>query len=918
MSAPGRPNGEFRGAQHEGTPVSGRDLLAWAQDGSPNGEPGAVVRPAEAVQAGSGAPPAPSERTQALAGAEWQAGMLERTEQLCRSGSFELRWPSGRVILSVGLRALLGLPDAASDDLHDDPPDGAPDGIPANAGIDALAWVPPEEQALVAGAWRGALPGEPFEFQHQVVCTDGRRLVVLHRGMRSAAVEPEVRGVATLQDITAQCEAQRRLQDLASKDDVTGLANRGSLIEQLDRAMHGARRVSGSLALMALDVPRIAEIRAGMGTGAGDVLAMSLAARLREACGTQGLVARLGDTEFAWLLETADAAGDAEPLRQQALAMQALLQAPVRLGATDVFPLCRIGVGRFPGDGDSPVVLLEAAQTARLEASAGGGPAFFRPETIARALRDMRIEAALRKALCSDEFELQYQPKVDLAQGGVVGAEALLRWHPVDLGTVSPTEFIPIAEVAGLIGAIDEWVLRRVCAQAAKWRRAGLPVLRIGVNLSPVQLQRPDLALRLESLLTATGVEPAWLGVELTESLLMNDVERTATALRGLRAIGIEISLGNFGTGFSSLHRLSRLPIDVVKIDRSLVQDVMAATEQVSVTRAIIDMAHGLQMKVLAEGVETEGQLSLLAFHGCDQMQGFCFSPPLAPDDFAALLAQDKRLPDRFLNRVRRSHTLLLVDDEENILSALKRLLRRDGYQIITATSAADGLQRLVEHEVDVIISDQRMPGMTGVEFLHRAKALYPHTVRMVLSGYTELQSIIDAVNEGAIYKFLTKPWDDQRLRAHVAEAFRQKDLADENRRLSLQVETTNADLARLNERLEHLLTQQRDHTDLLATSAENTRGILDELPAAVLGVDPDGLVAYANELAEAAFSGAEGLLGRALGDVLPGYGSGDEPVSDLCLNGQRFHLRCSDFVMGAGPRGRLLVLLPQPVAADV
>lgn len=832
--------------------------------------------------------------------------MLMRTELLCRSGSFELRWPSGRITLSPGLRALLGLVDDA----------------PALDGIEALSWVPPEDQALVHGSWRDAVPGQPFAFRHQVVCADGRRLEVLHRGMLSAEPEPEsgfgpeALGVALLEDITAQRMAEQRLQARASQDEVTGLPNRGSLLEQIDRLMRAASGAPCRLALMVLDVPRIAEIRAGMGIGAGDALAMSLAARLREACGGSGAVARLGDTEFAWLFDT-DSPDDDQALRQQALAVQALLQAPVGLGATDVFPLCRIGVGRYPVDADSPAGLLAAAHTARLEAVAGGSPAFFRPETLARALREMRIEAALRQALAVGEFELQYQPKVDLAQGGVVGAEALLRWHPVDLGTVSPAEFIPIAQVAGLIGAIDEWVMRRVCEQAAQWRQAGLPALRIGVNLSPVQLQRPDLAHHLESLLIETGVEPEWIGVELTESLLMDDVERTASALRGLRAIGIEISLGDFGTGFSNLHRLSRLPIDVVKIDRSLVHDVMAATEQVSVTRAIIDMAHGLQMKVLAEGVETEGQLGLLALHGCDQMQGFWFSPPLAPADFAALLAQDKRLPDRFLNRVRRSHTLLLVDDEENILSALKRLLRRDGYQIITATSAADALQRMVEHEVDVIISDQRMPGMTGVEFLHRAKALYPHTVRMVLSGYTELQSIIDAVNEGAIYKFLTKPWDDERLRAHVAEAFRQKDLADENRRLSLQVETTNADLARLNQRLEHLLTQQRDHTELLAASAESTRGILDELPAAVLGVDPDGLVAYANERAEATFSAGEGLLGRALCAVLPGYQPHSEGVTDLQLNGRRFQVRCSDFVLGAGTRGRLLVLLPQPAGID-
>jgi diguanylate cyclase (GGDEF)-like protein len=879
--------------------MSGPELQAWLQNEALPDEAAASACLGGASQTSLGLQV--FGLRQALAQAEGQAGLLARAERLGRLGSFQWQWPSGQVQLSAGLQALLGL-----DPLN-----------PAPQTIEALAWVPPEEQALVGHRWRGALPGERFEFQHHVVCADGRRLRVLHQGMLTAGQGPDALGVALLQDITTQHAATRRLLDLTSQDEVTGLPNRASLLEQIDAALQAAPAGPGCLALMVLDVPRIAEIRASMGIGAGDTLAMSLAARLREVGGGCDVVARLGDTEYAWLFATAPA-DDTESVRQRVLVMQALLQAPVRLGATDVFPLCRIGVGRFPTDGDNPLGLLEAAQAARLEASAGGTPGFFRPETIARALREMRIEAALRRALDTHEFELQYQPKVDLTQGGVVGAEALLRWHPAELGTVSPTEFIPIAEVAGLIGAIDEWVMRRVCEQAAKWRQAGLPVLRIGVNLSPLQLQRPDLAHYLESLLIETGIEPDWVGVELAESLLMDDVERTATALRGLRAIGIEISLGDFGTGFSNLHRLSRLPIDVVKIDRSLVHDVMAATEQVSVTRAIIDMAHGLQMKVLAEGVETEGQLGLLAHHGCDQMQGFCFSPPLAPDDFAALLAEKRRLPDQVLNRSRRSHTLLLVDDEQNILAALKRLLRRDGYQIITATSAAEALQRLVEHEVDVILSDQRMPGMTGVEFLHRAKALYPHTVRMVLSGYTELQSIIDAVNEGAIYKFLTKPWDDERLRAHVAEAFRQKDLADENRRLSLQVETTNADLARLNERLEHLLTQQRDHTDLLATSAESTRGILDELPAAVLGVDPDGLVVYANTLAEAAFSGAEGLLGRALGDVLPAYTPATDVATDLACNGQRFQVRSSAFEVGTGSRGHLLVLWPQPVGFDV
>jgi diguanylate cyclase (GGDEF)-like protein len=831
--------------------MAGRDLHIWPQDATLKAVAAALSGSADEDSArprhapGDSAARPPSLPADGLPRADWQADMLVRTELLCQSGSFELTWPSGLITPSVGLRRLLGLADDAT----------------AQTDIDTLAWVPLEERALVARHWRAAVPGAPFECQHGVLCADGRRLVVRHRGVLSVGPGLETRGVAVLQDITALREADQRMQERWRRDEVTGLANRGSLLEQAAAAIDRARAASSRFALMALDVPRIAEIRAGMGIGAGDALAMSLAARLREASGEHDVVARLGETGFAWLLGI-DALDDADLLLQRGLAMQRLLQAPVRLGATDVFPLCAVGIGRFPVDGDSAVAMLEAAQTARLEASVGGRPAFYRSEAMARAQRHMRIEAALRKALQAGDFELQYQPKVDLAHGGVVGAEALLRWRPADLGAVSPAEFIPIAECAGLIGAIDEWVMRRVCEQAAKWRRAGLSVLRIGINLSPAQLQRPDLPRHLEGLLDETGIGPDWIGVELSESLLMTDVERTATALRGLRTMGIEISLGDFGTGFSNLNRLSQLPIDLVKIDRSLVHDVTAAAEQVSVTRAIIDLAHGLKMKVLAEGVETEGQLSLLAFHGCDQMQGFCFSPALLPDDFAALLAEGRRLPDRLLNRVRRSHTLLLVDDEDNILSALKRLLRRDGYQIIVANSAAEGLQRLVDHEVDVIISDQRMPGMTGVEFLRRAKALYPDTVRMVLSGYTELQSIIDAVNEGAIYKFLTKPWDDERLRGHVAEAFRHKDLA-------------------------------------------------------VLGIDPDGLVAYANRQADAVFSDARGLLGCALGEVLPGLDPIGGSAADVVVGGRRFQVRCSDLVQGDSPRGRLLLVLPRSEPTD-
>ncbi len=841
-----------------------------------------------------------SELKDALRRAEWSASMLTRTEALCRAGSFEMAWPSGSLRLSAGLVGLLALREDAS----------------REATIDNLPWVPEEERAYVAGIWRHAVVGEAFEFQHRVDTAAGQRLVVLHRGLLGS----DNRGVALLQDITAQVEAARRIQELATHHEVTGLPNRAWLLDQLDAAIHAARWESRGFALLARDLPRIAEIKASMGFGAGDALCMALAARLREQVSGSDTVAQLGDTEFAVVFEHG-VGEDPQAVRARALLLQQALQAPVRLGTTDVHAQCLVGIATFPGEADQPERLLENAQTARLDVIGGQGVAFFRPESTSRAQRAMVIESALWQALKRDEFELHYQPQLDLQNGRICGSEALLRWHSPELGSVSPAEFIPVAERCGLIGSIGDWVLTQACQQVAAWRKQGLPVVRVNVNLAATQLQRPDLAQQIERLMLQTGAEPAWLGIELTESMVMTDVESAATVLQAIKSTGVQISLDDFGTGFSSLSYLSRLPLDVVKVDRSFVRDVTAAPQDVSVTRAIINMTHGLQMRALAEGVETDGQLSLLVAAGCDEVQGFWFSPPVPAPEFAAMVRAGKCLPDRYVRRPggQRQRTLLLVDDEENILSALKRLFRRDGYRILIANSAADGLQRLAEEEVDVIVSDQRMPGMTGVEFLHRAKALYPDTLRMVLSGYTELQSIIDAINEGAIYKFLTKPWDDERLRGHVAEAFRQKELADENRRLARKVDSANADLAALNERLERTLTEQREQADLLATSAGSMRDVFDELPMAVLATDADGTLAFINREAERLLPQLAGNLGGPAGDCLPAALLTSElPTSPDGHVTVQVTLADLDFAVmsrvlpGVGPaRGRLMLFLP-------
>ncbi|KQU81641.1 MULTISPECIES: EAL domain-containing protein [unclassified Rhizobacter] len=833
--------------------------------------------------------------------AEWRARMLAQTELLCRSGSVEIDLSARRATLSSGAYALLG-------ETHE----------PGTLSIlAALRWIPRDERRFLLSIWRGAARGDPFEFQHRILRADGSRLVVLHRGVVDVGADGvSLRGVVILQDITAQREAEGRIQELANYDELTGLPNRVLLLDRVDAAAHAAQWDDGRFALLSLNIAQVDQVEETMGFGAGDTLAMAIAARLSGLCRSEETLAHLGGGEFAMLLDPALGDGE-DAVSQRARAILDGLRLPENVGQTEVYLSCSVGIATYPADADGAQRLLECAQTARLHTDSGASRiAFFTPQANVHAVRRMTLESALRRAIGRQELLLHYQPQVDLTDGRLLGVEALVRWHCTELGDVEPTEFIPVAEQTGLIIPIGEWVLRSACAQAASWARAGLPGVRVHVNLSPLQLQQPDIARRLHGILLETGANPAHLGVEVTESMLTVDGAHAARTLRELKAIGVEISLDDFGTGYSNLGVLRTLPIDVVKIDRSFVHDVTSAPEDVSITRAVLNMAHSLQMKVLAEGVETEGQLNLLIANGCDMIQGFFFSEPVPAADIEQMLRENRRLPERFLTRAQRKRTLLLVDDEENIVSSLRRLFRRDGYHIVTAHSGAEGLQRLAEVNVDVIVSDQRMPGMTGVEFLRRAKELYPDTVRMVLSGYTELQSITDAVNEGAIYKFLTKPWDDERLRAHVAEAFRQKDLADENRRLAREVHSANNELALVNERLEGLLARQREQTSLEESRAANARGVLENVPTPIVGVDADGMIAFVNRDAQMLLSDAGALIGCDADDVLP---AGLREVLSLDdgmhhrveLHG-RWHRAVCRAMDDATSRGKLLVITPE------
>ncbi|MBI5924309.1 MAG: EAL domain-containing protein [Aquabacterium sp.] len=703
--------------------------------------------------------------------------------------------------------------------------------------------------------------------------------------------------------------------------EITGLPNQQFFRERLRSEALLAIMDHRNIAILVMGVNELQHINEIEGFATGDQVMQILTRRLSGIPKGTDLLAHLSGGEFALMVSHAPHIGD-DAVLQLSRALQEAATTPIQLNNKSLQLSCNVGAVVFPRDTGEPEHVLRQAQAAmRMAISQGPNKVYsYTPQANARISARIAIETALRGALERQEFQLAFQPQVDLTHGQIVGAEALLRWRHPELGQVSPAEFIPIAEDTSLILPLGEWVLTKACEAAAQWQKIASRPIHVAVNLSPKQLQQPNIAAVIEATLIHSGLPPHLLTVELTERMLHDQQDAVADTLQHLKAIGTSIALDDFGTGYASLQSLRRLPIDVVKIDRSLVPDVTTETQDVSITRAIINMAHGLQKKVLAVGVENVGELALLCANQCDQMQGFLFSPPMDDREFTAMLLEGRALPDHMLGRKKRTRTLLVVDDDQNIVSALKRLLRKDGYHIVTAESGTEGLQKLAENEVDVIVSDQRMPGMTGVEFLRRTKELYPETIRMVLSGFTELRTITDAINEGAIYKFLTKPWDDEHVRTHIQEAFHQKEMADDNKRLDREVQEANRELAEVNGRLKHLLESQREHIHREETSLVVAREMLENMPTPVIGLDQGGMVAFMNSDAERVFAGSAGMLGlhvtdvpeSALADV---WRLSDGRYHDITLCGQAFRAVCRPMTGNTRSRGSLMVLIPSQSA---
>jgi diguanylate cyclase (GGDEF)-like protein/PAS domain S-box-containing protein len=572
-------------------------------------------------------------------------------------------------------------------------------------------------------------------------------------------------------DITERRVHEAEVLRRSSHDELTDLPNRALLLDRLREALALARRHGRMLAALLIDLDQFREINDSLGHDKGDEVLFEAAVRLRACLRDGDTLARLGGDEFMVLLPDLARPEDAAPVAERIL--QAIAR-PHTVAGRAIHCSCSIGVAFAEHSLDEPEQLVQRADLAMHAAKRAGRNTVrvYSGELAPRGSDRLEMRAQLQGAIARGEFELHYQPQLDLQGHRISGVEALVRWRHPELGQLAPERFIPVAEETGQIVPLGGMVMEQACVQHRRWVDRGLLDCPVAVNVSALQFRREDFVDTVAAVLARTGLPARRLELELTESVMMDAGARTLETLHRLRSLGVSLSIDDFGTGFSSLGYLKRLPIDKVKIDRSFVKDITHDGGDAAITLSVIAMAHHLRLRVIAEGVETAAQMAYLKRHLCDEVQGFHISQPLPPAELENFLA-DFRAPaagEADLDGAERT-TLLLVDDEPNILRALTRTLRRDGYRILSAGGAAEAFEVLAQHEVQVILSDQRMPQMCGTDFLSQVKALYPQTVRIVLSGYTDLESVTEAINRGAIYRFLTKPWEDGPLRAHIKEA---------------------------------------------------------------------------------------------------------------------------------------------------
>lgn len=420
-------------------------------------------------------------------------------------------------------------------------------------------------------------------------------------------------------------------------DELTELPNRHLFVDRVEQTLNDAQRGSKLVVIMLTGVDRFREVNDVLGERAGNQILRDITERLRPCVRTSDTVARLGGDQFAFVMQIA-AIDDSVLLSEKILRA---FEQPFSLdNQKDVVIACSVGVSIYPADGVRPEELIKNATVALHHAKQGGRNRcqFFSNEMNTRARHRLDVESNIRRALSNREFLVYYQPKIDINNRQVAGMEALVRWLDPERGLISPGEFIPVAEESGLIEQIGQWVLEETCAQNYRWQAEGLPPVRASVNVSARQFRNRNFVSSVEDILTRTGLEPRWLELEITESMLMGDIASIAARMEELRRLGVSLSIDDFGTGYSSLSYLSSFPITTLKIDRAFIADVQSNPQTAEIARAIIGLSRGLNLEIVAEGAEVKGQIEFLREHGCDLVQGFFYSKPLPADEFAVML----------------------------------------------------------------------------------------------------------------------------------------------------------------------------------------------------------------------------------------------------------------------------------------